>query len=186
MHIPSDSFSSHVRVESRYGTISWRTEVIGLRMSFCDALRPRSFLERVLMTLPSMRRDLLITLASRNRSPDVPEVSLRSLPARSTRLILDSFNSRRNTSLELEFESTPGTEPELSPEAETLLSRALISNPSSSAELLPADWCDFSCLRLITKIAWLREESAFIRVAAVVLLAFPAIIMVYGGRGVEA
>eukprot|EP00160_Parvularia_atlantis_P014531 Unigene3677_Nuclearia_a/m.11212 Unigene3677_Nuclearia_a/g.11212 ORF Unigene3677_Nuclearia_a/g.11212 Unigene3677_Nuclearia_a/m.11212 type:complete len:570 (+) Unigene3677_Nuclearia_a:1-1710(+) len=76
---PRLSLSSHVSTESRYGT------------NGCLLLRG-SDSASALMTSPSVLSDLLILAPSLSRSPVVPLLPARSLPARSTRLILLVFS----------------------------------------------------------------------------------------------
>lgn len=74
---PSESFSSHVRLEFLYGTkFFWPL------MLFCP------FLVSALMTSPSVDRDLFMLAASRSLSAVAPVLLALSLPAKSTKLIL--------------------------------------------------------------------------------------------------
>jgi len=71
---PNDSFRSQVSVLSLYGM--------------------RSFLLNDAITRPNVDKLLLIIEASFNLSPDVPEVSHLSDPAKSTRQIFDVYTNK--------------------------------------------------------------------------------------------
>mmetsp|Transcript_29973 Transcript_29973/g.88969 ORF Transcript_29973/g.88969 Transcript_29973/m.88969 type:complete len:209 (-) Transcript_29973:603-1229(-) len=73
---PSDSCSTRVSLESRYGT-------------WVDFLSVSA-----LMTLPSAERERLMFLASSSRSPDAPVLATFSLPARSTKCSFPTFTER--------------------------------------------------------------------------------------------
>jgi len=77
---PRLSLSSQVRVESRYGT------------KLVDFLLLLLMSARVEITSPSVVNDLFMLLPSAKRAPLAPVLPARSLPARSTRLILLTFS----------------------------------------------------------------------------------------------
>lgn len=64
-----------VSLLSRYGTTA-------------DLALPWDFYARQAITLPSTLRDLLMLVPSLRRPPTAPVAAMRSLPARSTKLIL--------------------------------------------------------------------------------------------------
>ena len=79
---PSESFNSHVKTESLYGTMDM----------FLFFFLPIDRSAKAAMTRPRVDKERLISAPSLSRAPVAPVEVARSEPARSTRLILATFS----------------------------------------------------------------------------------------------
>eukprot|EP00962_Isochrysis_galbana_P014801 scaffold4238_cov105-Isochrysis_galbana.AAC.11 len=133
---PSDSCSTRVSFELRYGT--------------CGRFPPLPAEASAMITLPSAERDTLIAIPSFSRPPSAPDLDARSDPARSTRLILDQ-RSRRS------LPSVPATASCCVTRSEKTAcdreERAFISVSPVARRAFPSDISRASCRRSRTGIS---------------------------------
>jgi hypothetical protein len=114
------------------------------------------------MTRPSVVSDMLMLDASLRRCPVAPVASLRSLPARSTRLIL------------LHFSRTLPPQRAQRQRRVRNVGEAQRQQPSESRPRTHPVAAAVVCVNTIENIAWERDDTAFIAVDATVRMALPS------------